>query len=295
MKSKFLFLAAVVTLLMAPRAAMAAAGLEEVLDKAHAALAKGNSKAACKSFEKAVELSAGKSYAAYLGLASARIGAGQPREALAAAEAAEKLATDPSSQSAAAFLQGLAQFRLERPSAESLAAAQAALERALALDPEKAFPAKQVLAQVEAARGQGVKAIADLRATIAQLPKEDSKRTQARILLCSLVSRFPTEVTQLDSILPPDDSGVQKPVGLYQPQPHYSNELRAAGVQGIAIFEAVIDRDGCVRQLETLKADDKALEKTARDTVARWVFEPAILNGQPVAVYYSLTMSFRLQ
>jgi TonB family protein len=279
--------------LQATATAAATPSLASTLDKGHAALAKGNAKSACKLFEKAVELSSGSSYAAYLGLASARLGAGQPKEALAAATAAEKLGADASERAAASYLAGMALFRLDPPSAESLAEAKAALERAISLDPDKAFPAKQTLAQLEAAAGDHAKAIGDIRDSIGQLPLGSSRRTDARILLCQLLSRFPSQATSVEGSLQPDES-IQKPVGLFQPVPRYPIAARANNVQGGAVYQAIIDRDGCVRDLTNLHSDDEDLERISRETVAQWVFEPATLNGQAVPLWYHLKLNFSL-
>ncbi len=47
--------------------------------------------------------------------------------------------------------------------------------------------------------------------------------------------------------------------------------------------------------LRVLKASPFGLTESAVETVKKWKFKPATLNGEPVAVYYSLTVSFRLQ
>ncbi len=37
------------------------------------------------------------------------------------------------------------------------------------------------------------------------------------------------------------------------------------------------------------------LDQAAVDAIKKWRFEPATLHGKPVAVYYNLTVNFRLQ
>lgn len=108
-----------------------------------------------------------------------------------------------------------------------------------------------------------------------------------------MLGRFPSQTTSVEGSVQPDE-GMQKPVGLYQPSPHYPIEARANNIQGGAVYQAIIDRDGCVRDLTNLHSDDGNLERISRETVAQWVFEPATLNGQAVPVWYNLALKFSL-
>lgn len=53
------------------------------------------------------------------------------------------------------------------------------------------------------------------------------------------------------------------------------------------------DREGCVRDLRTLKGLPLGLEQSALAAVRNWSFEPATLAGSPVKVYYILTINFQ--
>lgn len=88
---------------------------------------------------------------------------------------------------------------------------------------------------------------------------------------------------------------VQAPVKVYAPNPRYTEEARQARIQGFVILQAVIDREGKVASIEVLKGLPNGLDKSAVDTVKQWTFRPATKNGEPVAVYYDLTVSFSLQ
>jgi protein TonB len=44
-----------------------------------------------------------------------------------------------------------------------------------------------------------------------------------------------------------------------------------------------------------LKTMPMGLDQAAVNAVKTWKFKPATLNGRPVAVYYNLTVNFRLQ
>jgi hypothetical protein len=44
-----------------------------------------------------------------------------------------------------------------------------------------------------------------------------------------------------------------------------------------------------------LEGHPLGLEVSAFEAVGRWRFRPGALNGAPVAVYYNLTVNFRIQ
>ncbi len=90
-------------------------------------------------------------------------------------------------------------------------------------------------------------------------------------------------------------SGVLPPKKIYAPQPLYTEEARQARIQGVVILEAVIDEQGRVRNVKILKGLPEGLSESAVKTAAEWEFEPATLQGEPVPVYFNLTIRFSLQ
>lgn len=89
--------------------------------------------------------------------------------------------------------------------------------------------------------------------------------------------------------------GVTAPERIYDPQPKYSEEARKARIQGAVILQAVIDALGNVQDVTVLKGLSMGLTESAIDTVKEWRFKPATLNGEPVAVYYNLIVTFSVQ
>ena len=77
--------------------------------------------------------------------------------------------------------------------------------------------------------------------------------------------------------------------------PRYTDAARAARVQGIVIVEAIIDEEGKVRNTRVLKGLPMGLDQAAVDAVAQWRFEPATRLGQPVSVYFILTVNFKVE
>lgn len=88
---------------------------------------------------------------------------------------------------------------------------------------------------------------------------------------------------------------VKAPKKLIYPSPQYTEIARKARITGVVIIEAIIDKQGDVTNVKILKSLPMGLDQAAADAVARWKFEPATLNGKPVAVIYNLTVNFQLQ
>lgn len=76
--------------------------------------------------------------------------------------------------------------------------------------------------------------------------------------------------------------------------PKYTEIARRARISGIVIIEAVIDRQGNVTEARILKGLPMGLDQEALRAIKMWKFRPGTLNGQPVPVYYNLTVNFRL-
>ncbi len=78
-----------------------------------------------------------------------------------------------------------------------------------------------------------------------------------------------------------------RPVLLRQVKP----EGFASHPTGRLVIEAVIDEDGCVRQPKVLEGAETGTAAIGLQTIRRWVFEPATLDGKPVRVTYVLTIN----
>jgi protein TonB len=77
-------------------------------------------------------------------------------------------------------------------------------------------------------------------------------------------------------------------------QPEYTEAARQARISGIVIIEAIIDEEGRVVETRVLKGLPMGLDKAATDAISQWRFRPATRNGEPVAVYFILTVNFRV-
>ena len=76
--------------------------------------------------------------------------------------------------------------------------------------------------------------------------------------------------------------------------PVYPDVARAARIEGTVILEAVIGTDGAVREVRVLRPAP-FLEAAAVEAVRQWLFTPTRLNGEPVPVVMTVTVTFTLR
>lgn len=76
-------------------------------------------------------------------------------------------------------------------------------------------------------------------------------------------------------------------------QPEYPAEARKAGTQGTVMVQALVGRDGQVKDMR-LVARVEGLDAAALMAVRQWKFRPAILGGKPVAVWVAVPVKFAL-
>ena len=88
--------------------------------------------------------------------------------------------------------------------------------------------------------------------------------------------------------------GVSAPKALYAPDPEYSEEARKAKYQGTVVLWVVVGPDGRPRDIKVQRTLGMGLDQKAMEAVRTWKFEPARLNGNPVAVQINVEVNFRL-
>lgn len=88
---------------------------------------------------------------------------------------------------------------------------------------------------------------------------------------------------------------IRHPRKINETPPQYTEEARKEGVQGLVILQALINEQGLVEDVEVVQRLPLGLTEAAIESLRQWTFEPATLDGEPVAVFYNLTFNFRLQ
>lgn len=87
---------------------------------------------------------------------------------------------------------------------------------------------------------------------------------------------------------------VQTPVLVTRVEPDYPEHIRRAGLEGVVVLEAVIAESGCVGAVEVVKGVAPPLDFQSARAVSQWHYRPATLEGRPVRVYLTVTVTFRL-
>ena len=75
--------------------------------------------------------------------------------------------------------------------------------------------------------------------------------------------------------------------------PEYPSVARLARVQGAVQLGVTIGPDGKVQDVQLISGA-AMLAQAAVDAVRQWVYQPLLLNGQPVAVQTTVTVNFVL-
>lgn len=89
-------------------------------------------------------------------------------------------------------------------------------------------------------------------------------------------------------------SQMRAPAKVHHVSPDYPVIAQQARVQGTVILEAVIDASGKVTDARVLRSI-ALLDQAALDAVRQWVFTPTLLNGVPVPIVMTVTVTFTLK
>ena len=78
--------------------------------------------------------------------------------------------------------------------------------------------------------------------------------------------------------------------------PIYPVPARNEWAEGNVILQAIIDVEGNVTDIEVLRCNNPGMgfEEATVEAVRQWRYEPAVQEGQPVAVYFTIFVEFKL-
>lgn len=141
-----------------------------------------------------------------------------------------------------------------------------------------------------------------------QLQREESKRDAAAqqqpASLSAVDQNAPLQATtnQIDSSgenaggpFPPGKNGVGYPSCSYCPNPRYSEEARAAKINGTVSLKIVVEPDGHATDIQVVKSLGHGLDELAIKTVQNWRFKAALgPSGLPVPTTVPVEITFRL-
>ena len=86
---------------------------------------------------------------------------------------------------------------------------------------------------------------------------------------------------------------LQSAMLLRKVEPAYPQLARQMRVQGLVRFQAVISKEGEVKNL-TFVSGPRMLQQAAADAVKHWVYRPTLLDGRPVEVSTQIDLNFTL-
>jgi TonB family protein len=89
-------------------------------------------------------------------------------------------------------------------------------------------------------------------------------------------------------------NGVSPPKVIVQPEPEYSEKARVAGYEGICTLALIVEADGKPSHIRVTNPLGMGLDEKAIEAVRNWRFQPALKNGQPVAVQIAVELEFHL-
>ena len=87
---------------------------------------------------------------------------------------------------------------------------------------------------------------------------------------------------------------IKPPQRIVYVPPIYPTIAQTAKIEGLVILEATIDEQGIVRDVKVLRSIPM-LDKAAIEAVTKWRYTPTRLNGVPVPIILSVTVSFSLK
>lgn len=104
----------------------------------------------------------------------------------------------------------------------------------------------------------------------------------------------------LSELLPSPDQFVpfeEAPVQVVTVTPEYPALAQRAGVEGTVWIKALVDKEGQVRDVLIVKDSgaNAGFEESAIDAAKKTVWKPAIANGQPIAVWITYKIDFKLR
>jgi|GEM_PF-2915246 len=88
---------------------------------------------------------------------------------------------------------------------------------------------------------------------------------------------------------------VKKPEIIARQLPVYPLAARRERARGAVVLEAIIGKDGSISNPNILRHQPLGLDVAAVEAACGWRFKPATLKGEPVKVYYVLTINFQAQ
>ena len=74
--------------------------------------------------------------------------------------------------------------------------------------------------------------------------------------------------------------------------PVYPEAARQAGASGVVRLRIVINKEGKVRDIRVVNSVGLGLDVAAMEALKQWMYQPTLLNGEPVEVSTTVDVNF---
>jgi len=113
-------------------------------------------------------------------------------------------------------------------------------------------------------------------------------RSLTLLVACLLV----VPLVAQDRVIRVGENGTQPPRKRVDVAPVYPPDARDEGVSGAVLLDVTVDTGGRVDGIEELRSPDDRLTRAAVEAVRQWEYEVTRINGEPVAVRFTVTLNF---
>jgi TonB family protein len=97
----------------------------------------------------------------------------------------------------------------------------------------------------------------------------------------------------LPTLQHPVSQGVTPLVLQQKVTPRYPQEAKVIGVEGTVVLQAQVTETGRIQHLKTVSGNPM-LARAAMNAVRQWRYQPATLNGKPIAMETKIAVTFKL-
>jgi TonB family protein len=88
-------------------------------------------------------------------------------------------------------------------------------------------------------------------------------------------------------------SGIMQANLISKPDPIYPEIAKAAHVQGAVLLHAIVSKTGAVEALNVISGA-AMLQQSSMEAVRQWKYKPYLLNGEPVEVDTTVTVTYTI-
>jgi len=114
------------------------------------------------------------------------------------------------------------------------------------------------------------------------------------VILAAALVLAPMSVLQAAKTHRMGEAGLTPPKVASKVDPQYTEEARAAKIQGTTVLTMVVNEKGLAEKIQVKRTLNKGLDAKAIEAVKQWHFEPGKLNGKAVRVAATIEVNFRL-